>query len=146
MKQYWSIAVVAVVGLQITMLSVRAQETNTLEIIKQLQKRIEELEQKVKTLEKRPVAEPGAAEQKTKQRVEELDQQVKALERERRMDAEAAEARAKDAPKISIGQQGFSLSSANGDFALQLKGMLQVDSRTFFEDRGTVGNDTFLLR
>src|SRR5205809_7959102 len=81
--------------------TLRAQDTNTLEIIKQLQKRIEELEQKVKTLENRPATEPAGTEQKTKQRVEELDQQVKALERERRMDAEAAEAKAKTTPIVT---------------------------------------------
>jgi phosphate-selective porin OprO/OprP len=122
----------------------RAQDTNTLEIIKQLQKRIEELEQKVKSLENKTEPVPGG--QKTKQRVEELDQQVKALERDRQMDSAAAEEKAARAPTISIGEHGFSLSSANGDFALQLKGVLQIDSRTFFADHGTVGNDGFLLR
>src|SRR5215471_3908609 len=106
-------------------IDLRAEETNTLEIIKQLQKRIEELEQKVKSLEGKQAAEPVNPDQKTKQRVEDLDQQVKALERQRQMDAEAAEARAAKAPKISLGEQGFSLSSANGDFAVQLKGVLQ---------------------
>jgi len=124
----------------------RAQDTNTIEIIKQLQKRIEELEQKVKTLETRPSGEPGAREPKINKRVEELDQQVKTIERERLLDAAAAEAKAKTAPKISLGEQGFSLSSAKGDFSLQLKGVLQVDSRTFFNDHGTVGNDSLLLR
>src|SRR6266536_1940922 len=123
--------------------TLQAQDANSAEVIKQLQKRIEELEQKVKTIEGKS-SEPRATEQKTKQRVEELDQEVKTIERERRMDAEAAEARAREAPKISIGEQGFSLSSAKGDFALQLKGVLQVDSRTFFNDHGTVGNDGFL--
>jgi len=83
MKQYWSIAVVAVVGLQITMLSVRAEETNTLEIIKQLQKRIEELEQKVKVLESNKERDEQVSEGKTKQRIEALDQQLKSLERKR---------------------------------------------------------------
>jgi phosphate-selective porin OprO/OprP len=124
--------------------NLRAQETNTLEIIKQLQKRIEELEQKVKSLENK--TEPPPSEQKTKQRVEELDQQVKSLQQERQKDAAVAEAKAAKAPVISVGEQGFSMSSANGDFALQLKGVLQLDSRTFFADHGTVGNDGFLLR
>src|SRR5258706_5226133 len=124
----------------------RAQDTNTIEIIKQLQKRIEELEQKVKTLETRPSGQPGAPEQKINKRVEELDQQLKTLERERLLDAAAAEAKAKAAPKISLGEQGISLSSAKGDFSVQLKGVLQVDSRTFFNDHGTVGKDSLLLR
>ncbi|HYG35034.1 MAG TPA: porin, partial [Clostridia bacterium] len=49
-------------------------------------------------------------------------------------------------PKITLGEQGFSFASAKGDFAVQLKGLLQVDSRTFFDDGGIAGNDTLLLR
>ena len=141
-KQTLTLLVGAFLGAQLATSAVRADDTNTLEIIKQLQKRIEELEQKVKTLEGSKAAEGQPA----KQRIEELDQKVKVLERQRELDAEASEAKAKEAPKITIGEQGFSLGSANGDFSIQLKGVLQVDSRTFFNDGGTVGNDGILLR
>ncbi len=108
--------------------------------------RIEELEQKLKAVESNQKTAEQAAETQSKQRAEELDQKVKILERNRELDQEAAEAKAKEAPKISIGTGGFSLASANGDFALQLKGVLQVDSRSFFKDGGIVGNDTLLIR
>jgi phosphate-selective porin OprO and OprP len=71
---------------------------------------------------------------------------VKVLQRNHELDAEAAAARAKEAPKLTVGSSGFTLSSAEGDFALQLKGALQVDSRTFFADGGIKGNDGFILR
>ena len=61
---------------------------------------------------------------------------MKILERERELEQEAQEAKAKEAPKISIGGDGFSFGSAKGDFAVQLKGVLQVDSRTFFDEPG----------
>jgi len=127
-------------------LPARAQDTNTVEIIRQLQKRIEELEQKVQALEGRGEVRgvtnnPAAATQ-----VEDLDRKVKALERNREIEQEAAEKRAKEAPRITAGDQGFSFASANGNFALQLRGVLQIDSRTFLEDHGTAGNDGFLLR
>jgi phosphate-selective porin OprO/OprP len=142
-----TLLVAAFVGGQSPALNpLRAQDTNTIEVIKQLQKRIEELEQKVKTLEGKQGGEPGANQQKTNQRVEELSTEVKTLEREKQLDAAEAEAKAKAAPRISVGEQGFSLSSANGDFSVQLKGVLQLDSRTFFNDHGTAGNDGFLLR
>jgi phosphate-selective porin OprO/OprP len=112
----------------------------------QSKQRIEELEQKLKNVETTQKTAEQAAAAQAKQRTEELDQKVKILERNRELDQEAAEARAKEAPKISIGDNGFSLASANGDFALQLKGVLQVDSRTFFHDNGIVGNDTLLIR
>jgi phosphate-selective porin OprO/OprP len=152
-----------------------AQDTNTVEIIKQLQQRIEQLEQKVQALEVNKnreeqaiqenankrindleqqlksvqherEAEETAKEAKTKEQVEGLTQEVKILQRNRELDQEAAEAKAKEAPKISIGDNGFSFASANGNFGLQLKGVLQVDSRTFFNDGGIVGNDGLFLR
>ena len=123
-----------------------AADMNTIEIIRQLQRRIEELEQKVETLErdKAPAEEPGEA--KPKQRFQELDQKVKILERERELDQEAQEAKAKEAPRISIGGNGFSFASASNDFALQLKGVLQVDSRTFFDGSSAPANDSLILR
>jgi phosphate-selective porin OprO/OprP len=136
----------AVLGVLLIAPSLRAEDTNTLEIIRQLQQRIEQLEQKVKTLEAtKPPAEPSP-DAATRQRVADLDQQVKDLKHDRELDAEAAEARAKDAPKISLGEQGFAFMSPNTNYIVQLKGVLQADSRTFFHDAGIVGNDSLLIR
>jgi len=123
-----------------------AQQPNVEEVIQKLQKRVEELERTVQTLQKAKASETATNETASGQHVEDLSQKVKILERNRELDQEAAEAKAKEAPKISLGDQGFSLSSANGNFAVQLKGVLQVDSRSFFDDHGIVGNDGFLLR
>jgi phosphate-selective porin OprO/OprP len=112
--------------------------------IKALRQKIEELERKVKELEEKN--KPEAQTDKDKARTDELEQKVKALERNRELDVEAAEAKAKDAPKITIGSDGFSFGNADGSYAVQLKGVLQVDSRTFFHDGGIVGNDSLLLR
>jgi phosphate-selective porin OprO/OprP len=147
-KPYLAFLASAVLAAQLVTPSLRAEETNTLQIIKQLQQRIEDLEQKVKTLETAKPAEPvpPPPDTQSKQRIEELDQQVKILNRNRELDAEAAEAKAKTQPKITLGEQGFSLASADTNFLVQLKGLVQVDSRTFFHDSGTAGNDTLLLR
>jgi phosphate-selective porin OprO and OprP len=126
--------------------TVGADTFNAVELIKQLQKRIDELEQKVNALESGKATNLVGGDAKAKQHIDELDQKVKVLERERELDQETQEAKAKEAPKISIGENGFSMASAKGDFALQLKGVLQVDSRTFFDDAGIVGNDGLLLR
>ena len=123
-----------------------ATETNTLEIIRQMQRRIEELEQKVRTLERGKATAEEPNEGKSKSQLQELDQKVKILEQQRELDQEDLEAKAKEAPRISIGEDGFSFGSARGDFAVQLKGILQVDSRTFFDEPGIVGNDGMLLR
>src|ERR1019366_7157706 len=136
----------AIVGVQIPALNVRAEDTNTVELIKQLQKRIKELEQKVKVLERGKGPGEEARDAKAEEHLEALDQKVKVLEREKALEQEASEAKAKEAPKISIGQQGFSFGSPNGNFAVQLKGVVQMDSRTFFNDPAVVGNDSLLMR
>ena len=110
--------------------------------IKVLLKRIEDLEQKVKQLEESKSGGTNAADT----RLQELDQKVKGLEKNREFDQAEAQKKTKAAPVISVGGEGFTLNSANGDFKLQLKGLLQVDSRTFFNDTGIAGNDTFLIR
>ncbi|HWT82705.1 MAG TPA: porin, partial [Candidatus Methylomirabilis sp.] len=111
-----------------------------------LQKRIEELEQKVQVLERGKGAGEATNDAKAQEHLEALDQKVRVLERENELQQEASEARAKEAPKISIGGDGFSFASAKGDFAVQLKGVIQMDSRTFFNEPGIVGNDSLLLR
>ena len=126
---------------------VQAEDTNTVELIKQLQRRIEDLEQKVKTLEQEKGIGAGAPAAPAKQRLEELDQKVKGIERDREAEAEAAAANAKAALKLEVGHEGFSIASADRDFVLQLREVLQVDSRTFFnESPGIAGDDALLLR
>ena len=136
----------ALVGVQPVMTTLRADDTNTVELIKQLQRRIEELEQKVKILERGKSPGEEAHDAKAKEHLQALDQKVKVLEREKALEQEASEAKAKEVPKISIGQQGFSFGSPNGNFAVQLKGVVQMDSRTFFNDPAVVGNDSLLMR
>ncbi len=121
----------------------RGQDSSASDTIKELQKRIEELERKVETMQRSnalPAIVPGDT------RVESLDQKVRVLERKSELEEEAAQTKAKETPKISIGENGFSMASANGHFALQFKGVLQIDSRTYFGNDGIAGNDGFLLR
>src|ERR1017187_10088179 len=146
MRVVMALLIGAVVGVQPAALNLRAEDTNTVELIKQLQRRIEELEQKVQVLEHGKGPGEEATDAKAKKHLEALDQKVKVLEREKELEQEASEAKAKEAPKVSIGADGFNLSSAKGDFALQLKGVLQVDSRTYFDNPATTGNDGLLLR
>lgn len=81
-----------------------------------------------------------------KKQLTELDQKVRVLEREREIDGEAVTTAAKAAPKISLGANGFSFGSADSNFVAQLHGVVQLDSRTFFNDGNVNGNDGFLLR
>jgi phosphate-selective porin OprO and OprP len=86
-----------------------------------------------------------------KQQIQQLDQKVRVLERQKELDVEASDAKAKEAPKIVIGNAGLSAASGDSNFVFQLHGLVQTDNRTFFNDRDNhgksiQGNDTFLLR
>ncbi len=84
--------------------------------------------------------------ERLERRIEELDKKIRILEREREMDRDNAATAANSQPKIIIGGSGFSMASADSNFVAQLHGVLQLDSRTFFQDGGNNGNDGFLLR
>src|SRR5215472_7206962 len=81
-----------------------------------------------------------------KQQIQELDQKVRILERQKELDTEASQDKAKETPQIVVGADGFGFRSADTNFALALHGHLQADSRTFLADHGLPGNDSFLLR
>jgi phosphate-selective porin OprO/OprP len=106
----------------------RAQEATNVDVQALLQ-RVKELEEKVKALEQnQDVGKKENLETNKATAVEQLSQPKK------------------DPPQLIIGQDGFGFKSADGNFALKLEGVLQIDSRTFFSDHGIPGNDGFLLR
>ena len=114
-----------------------ADEINT------LKKEVQSLEEKVNALEAKQSS-PGTSVPSAQ--YEALDQKVRILERERENDQDAAVALAKTQPKLTLGANGFTMSSADTNFVAQLHGLIQLDSRTFFHDGGLNGNDGFLLR
>jgi phosphate-selective porin OprO/OprP len=122
---------------------VRAQDVNNADIIRQLQKKVEELEQKVKVLESKGTTgqtnEAGAS-----QRLDALDQQVKLLERKREVEGEAAAESAKSLPTVSLGSNGLIVRSGDSNFLMNIHGYVQADGR-FYVDHSPA-NDTFLLR
>src|SRR6266542_251988 len=81
-----------------------------------------------------------------KKQIEQLDQKVRILERNRELDMEEKEAKAKEALKISVDERGFAVGSADGNNLIKLRGLLQVDSRFFLKDAAGNNNDSFVLR
>jgi phosphate-selective porin OprO/OprP len=82
-----------------------------------------------------------------KDQLEDLDQKVKVLERKDELAEEAAAAKKKENPIVTISDKGFQFQSADKKFQIRLKGLLQVDSRNFIDDNSIGnGNDTLLLR
>ena len=82
-----------------------------------------------------------------KQTVEELQQRVRILERKEELTKEAAAAvdKSKAPPTLSLGAGGLTVQSADSNFVLRLRGYVQADGRFFFDDVSPQ-NDTFLLR
>src|SRR3954470_17185714 len=143
-NEHSKIAGIAVIAFHFLAAPLMAQDAApTADDLRVLRQKIEELEREVKALK---AQQSPPAQTSTSTNVEALEQKVKVLERNRELDQEAAEARAKEAPSITVGNRGFGFKSADGDFGIQLRGVLQVDSRTFFNDAGVVGNDGLLLR
>lgn len=115
--------------------------------VQKLQGRIQELEGKVGSLESGKGSPETTVPAKDGPTTQELDQKIRVLARNDELAAEAAEAKAKEGPRLSIGANGFTLSSADTNFVLRLGGLLQVDSRTYLNDSPYLeGNDGFLIR
>jgi phosphate-selective porin OprO/OprP len=85
-----------------------------------------------------------------KAQIQELDQKVRILERERELDQDAASDKAKTLPQITVGANGFSFvnvgSNSDTNFAVGIHGVLQLDTRTFGSDDNVPGSSGFLLR
>lgn len=92
-------------------------------------------------------SEPDDAIESLKLQVQELNQKIQALERQQEAE-EVAPARiiTSDFPRVVLGASGLTVASPDTNFVFQFRGLLQVDNRTFFNDGGRQGNDTFLVR
>ncbi|MGH8532980.1 MAG: OprO/OprP family phosphate-selective porin [Gammaproteobacteria bacterium] len=93
------------------------------------------------------LAAEGAIPPAVQQRIDELDLKVRTLERRLEVDQETKLAeKAKQTATVSAGADGFALKSNDGAFQLKLRGLLQADGRYFFEDEDRTNGDTYLLR
>lgn len=165
MKTWRGTVVPILASVQLAVLPVQAQdtkgtqETNTIQLIQDLQKRIseleqaarkanqrsDELEQKLKALEQDQKGREQAQDAKTKEQVQGLEQKVKTLERDRDLEQQATAEAAKKSPKISLGDNGLVVVSHDSNFLMNVHGYIQADGRFYPNDTHTA-NDTFLLR
>src|SRR5258708_4319939 len=175
MKNYWPFEGVARLGVQLFVQNLPAQDTPaaraTVEDIRALRQKIEELEQKVKVLETNHERE--AAETKSQQRIDELEQKLKGIQRERELEEEAKAAKAKEqvealdqkvnilehresdqqaaveklksSPTVSLGANGLVVRSGDSNFLMNIHGYMQADAR-FYLNEHHPAYDTFLLR
>jgi len=80
-------------------------------------------------------------------RVDELDQQVRILERLRELEADSIKTASKDRVSATASaKDGFTIKSADGKYAVRFKGVLQTDGRFFLSDSEVPVTNTFFLR
>lgn len=80
-----------------------------------------------------------------REQIRQLDQKLRVLERKQEVKDEDAAAAAKTAAKVSVTDKGVTLASGDGANSLRIRGLVQGDSRWFF-DSDINNNDTFLIR
>src|SRR5437867_13305813 len=66
--------------------------------------------------------------------VEELNQKVRVLERKEELESDTATEKAKSATRVSIGNTGFQVRSADSNFLLRVRGYLQADTHWYPDD------------
>ena len=94
-------------------------------------------------------ASPGVSEdselQVMKRQIQELSRKVRVLEHQQELEQTNAVVAAKKALKISLGAGGLKVVAADTNFAMNVRGYVQLDSRSFFQS-AAAGADGFLLR
>jgi len=83
--------------------------------------------------------------QALREQIRQLDQKLRVLERKQEVKDEDAAAAAKTAAKLTVNDKGITLASGDGANSLRLRGLVQADSRWFF-DSEINNNDAFLIR
>jgi hypothetical protein len=84
-------------------------------------------------------ADDAARIQELEKRLEELHQKYRVLEGRLELEHEAASEKAKIAPTMTIGAEGFIYRSADSNSVLRLRGEIQADSRFYIDDGGNRG-------
>lgn len=80
-------------------------------------------------------------------KIKELDAKLKELEAAQAAKKESEKKEpAKPAATVSAGERGFEVKSADSDFQLRLRALLQADGRFYADDADLGGADTFLIR
>ncbi len=116
----------------------QAQETNLLEVIKQLQQRLDLLEQEVRTLRgQQTSAQPGEPRS--------TDTAKNHSGEETAAHQEPSPTNLTRSPTLVLGANGFHVYTADSNFLFSLRGYIQADAR-FYPGSPNNVNETFLLR
>jgi phosphate-selective porin OprO and OprP len=138
--------------------SSRQSLEDRLQLLEKELKRLQPLEVEVKALkalveeQKKVVAEKEAVaaerEAVATKKAEAVAQELKVLQRQREVDKEAEVAAAqklREMPVVTAGPEGLGFKSADGNFAVRLRGVLQADGEFLHNDAQNKQTDTFYM-
>ena len=78
--------------------------------------------------------------------IQELDQRVRVLDRKQEITAEEAAAKQKATPVVTASDKGFGIKSSDGQFEYKLRGLVHLDYRSFGGDAYPTAVNGFLAR
>jgi phosphate-selective porin OprO/OprP len=81
-----------------------------------------------------------------KKRLEEIEQKLRVLERQKEVEQDVAAGKSKDAATVGAGKDGFFLKSADGAYQLKIRALVQTDGRFRGDDEARPAIDTFEMR
>ena len=84
--------------------------------------------------------------ERLKSLIEQLDQRVKILDRKQEIATEDAATKQKTAPVLVAGEKGFGFKSADGQFEYKFRGLVHLDYRAFGNDAYPAAINGFLAR
>jgi len=79
-------------------------------------------------------------------RLDDIEQTARIALRKHELLEEEAAKRAKEAPKLTVDDKGFSMALPDKSYVLKIQALMQADSRYFFDNDALQANDTFLIR
>lgn len=79
-------------------------------------------------------SEEAVAVETLKQQIQELDQKLRILERKQELEKESAAEKSKAVPTVSLGASGLSVRSADSNFVFRVRGYVQADGRFYNEE------------
>jgi phosphate-selective porin OprO/OprP len=79
-------------------------------------------------------------------RIDEIEQLARIAARKQELLEEEAAKRAKEAPRLTVDDKGFSVALPDRSFQLKFRGLVQADGRFFLDNDALEANDTFILR
>jgi phosphate-selective porin OprO and OprP len=92
------------------------------------------------------VAAPPTSPQIDPARFDEIEQLARISARKHELLEEDAAKKAKEAPKVTADDKGFSMRLPDNSFVLRIRGLVQGDGRFFLDSQANQVNDTFLVR